>query len=43
MRIIVLDAFDLVMRCFQPGIGNNDNMNTTALFEGINFFAFLIE
>ena len=43
MRIVVLDAFDEVMRGFQPGIRNYHDVDTAALFEAVNFFALLVE
>ena len=43
MGIVILYALDKVMRCLQPWIRDDDDVNGSALFDVVDFFAFFIE
>jgi hypothetical protein len=43
MRVIVLDTLDFVMRRLQPGVGDDYDMHTSSLFQGVDLIAFFIE
>ena len=43
MSVVVLYAFDLVVRCFQLRVGDYDDMHVASLFERIDFLALFVE